>query len=297
MSAVMSPMPAGFSAGPLDLAKPLDNLVALLKLQADISGAPVMGAFAGQAYAWIPNDKNHLLFNTYGIGSSRIEFSREENGFRFHHREVLYYLDPRTHEVLREWANPFTGRRVEVLHIQNDPVNRFYPLSGGRFSPPYPYTVVGDDLVFQLDVLLAHPSPMPRAHYPMHSQQDMYQTAELWAIHGRLSEINDPSVTSGACHTAWARVGLWLPFMEMGDRPGQMIYHSQSFKLANRAADLPKAIREYTEKHHPQFLEPPREWAGLAQNENTWTYSKKVIDARRAAGQVEQGSVFGVSGK
>lgn len=293
----MSPLPADFTTGPLDLAKPLDNLVALLKLQADLSGEPVMGAFAGQAYGWVPNDKNFLLFNTYGIGNSRLEFSPEDNGFRLYHREILYYLDPRTHEILDQWVNPMTGRRVEVLHIQNDPVNRLYPLSGGRFSPPYPFTVVGDDLVFQLDVLLAHPSPMPRAHYPLHSQQDMYQTAELWAIHGRLSQINDPSITSAACHTAWARVGLWLPFMEMGDRPGHMIYHSQSFKLANRAADLPRAIREYTEKHHPQFLEPPREWAGLTHNENTWTYSKKVIDARRAAGKVNQGSVFGVPAK
>lgn len=297
MASLLSPLPAEFNAGPLDLAKPLDNLIALLKLQADLSGAPVMGAFAGQAYGWVPNDKNPLLFDTYGIGSSRLEFSPDENGFRLYHREIVYYLDPKTHEILDTWANPLTGRRVEVLHIVNDPVNRLYPLSGGRFSPPYPCSVVGDDVVFQLDVLLAHPAPMQRAQYPLHAQQDMYQTAELWAIHGRLSELNDPAITSAACHTAWARVGLWLPFMEMSDRPGHMIYHSQSFKLKNRAADLPRAILEHTEKHWPQFLEPPGEWLGLTKNQNTWTHSKKVIDERRAAGKVTGGSVFGVLGK
>ncbi|HEU4530599.1 MAG TPA: DUF1838 family protein [Steroidobacteraceae bacterium] len=294
MAKVMSPMPEGFKAGPLDLTKPLDNLVALLKLQADLSGAPVMSGLAGQAWGWVPNDKNYLLFNTYGIGCSRLEFSPQENGFRLYHREVLYYLDPKSGEVLQTWQNPMTGQTVEVLHIMNDPVNRLYPLSGGRFAPPYPHTVVGDDLVFQLDVLRAEPMPMPRAQYPLHAQQDVYQSGELWAIQGRMSEINDPKVTSASCHTAWARIGMWLPFMEMGNRPGQMVYHSQSFKLKNGAAGLPPKIREYTEKNHPKYLEAPQEWLGLTQNENTWTYSKKVIDERRAAGKVVNGSVFGV---
>lgn len=294
MAKVMSPMPEGFKGGPLDLAKPLDNLVALLKLQADLSGAPVMSGLAGQAWGWVPNDKNYLLFNTYGIGCSRLEFSPQENGFRLYHREVLYYLDPKSGEVLQTWQNPMTGQTVEVLHIMNDPVNRLYPLSGGRFAPPYPHTVVGDDLVFQLDVLRAEPMPMPRAQYPLHAQQDVYQSGELWAIQGRVSEINDPKVTSASCHTAWARIGMWLPFMEMGNRPGQMVYHSQSFKLKNGAAGLPPKIREYTEKNHPKYLEAPQEWLGLTQNENTWTYSKKVIDERRAAGKVVNGSVFGV---
>ena len=80
---------------------------------------------------------------------------------------------------------------------------------------------------------------------------------------------------------------MWLPFMEMGQRPGQMVYASNSFKLKNKVADLPKAVREYTEKHHPKYLEPPSEWQGLSVNENTWSYSKKFIDARRAEGKVK----------
>ncbi|GIT35323.1 MAG: hypothetical protein Ct9H300mP4_16420 [Gammaproteobacteria bacterium] len=36
---------------------------------------------------------------------------------------------------------------------------------------------------------------MSRAEYPLHSQQDVYQSGELWAIRGSLSEINDPEIT------------------------------------------------------------------------------------------------------
>lgn len=294
---ITGPMPEGFRNGPLDLAKPLDNLVALLKLQADLSGAPVYGGFPGKAWAWIPDEGNVLLFNTYGIGASRLEWSPEEQAFRLYHREALYYCDPKSGEVLDVWTNPLTGARLDVLHILNDPVNRVYTLRGGPLAPPYPYVTNGDRIVFQLDVLRGtEKSPMSRKEYPLHAQQDLYQSGELWAITGSLAELNDPRVTSASCHTSWKRVSPWLPFMEMGNRPGLMIYHSQSFKFIDGWGDLPEPILRYTQKNHPKYLEPPATWEGAGRNENTWTYSKKEIDRRRAAGRGRNGSVFGHEG-
>jgi hypothetical protein len=136
---------------------------------------------------------------------------------------------------------------------------------------------------------------MSRAEYPLQSQQDLYQSGEMWAISGSLKELSDPKVTSAENHTAWARVGMWLPFMEMGDLAGVMIYHSQSFKFKRGPSEIPKNILAYTEKHHPEYLSAPKEWKELRENENTWTYSKKVIDQRRAAGKAKpDGSVFSV---
>ncbi len=292
---IPEPMPPGFRSGPLDLEQPLDNLIALLKLQADLAGRPVYSGFPGKAWGWVPGEGNYLLFNTYGLGASRLEYSAEEQAFRFMHREALLYCDPRTGEVLEEWVNPLTGARLEVLHILNDPVNRLYTLSGGPFAPPYPYSVYGDRLVFQLDVLRStERSPLTRRDYPLHAQQDLYQSGELWAITGSLREINDPAVTSAACHTSWKRISMWLPFMEMGNRPGVMIYHSQAFKLMHGWSDLPVKIRSWVEKNQPKYLEPPATWEGLGKNETTWSYSKKIIDERRAAGRVRDGSVFAV---
>jgi hypothetical protein len=287
--------PSGFRTGRLDLTKPVDNLTGLLKLQADLAGKPVIAGFPGKAWAWVPGEGNVHLFNTYGIGASRLEWSAADEVWRLYHREVLYYCDAQSNEIMDSWRNPLTERRVEVLHILNDPVNRVYSLKPGPFAPPYPYFAEGDRLVFQLDILRGtEKSPMSRKDYPLHAQQDLYQSGELWAIGGSLAEVNDPRITSANCHTAWARVSMWLPFMEMGNRPGQMIYHSQSFKLMGGVADLPPNIRAYTEKHFPKYLEPPTEWTGLARNETTWSYSKRVIDERRAAGKVANGSVFGI---
>ncbi len=299
MGKYMSGLPADFNPGPLDLTKPRDNQVALLKLQADFSGEPVIGIFPGQSWIWIPGENNYQAFNTYGVGASRLEFNAAEGGWRFYHREVLLYTDPVSGEILETWVNPVTGMEVEVMHVVNDPVQRFYPLQGGRFAPPYPYMVNGDFLVYQLDVFRPPApgvNPITRKDYPLHSQQDLYQTGEFWSITGSLAGVNDPANTHVPCHTAWARVSMWEPFMEMGNRPGVVLYHSQAFTAANGIDDIDPKVRAWLAKHQPQFLVAPyapTEWAG-GQQENHWVVAQRIIDKRRAEGRTVGQSAFGV---
>jgi len=291
VAAGLGTAPAAQAAMTLDLDSPEDNLKALIKLQADLSGADVLGGFPGEVWGWVPGEGNRLLFRSYGIGASHVE--RVENGWRFFHREVMYYLDPQSGEILDTWLNPYTDRRVEVMHILNDPVHRFYAISGGPFAAPFPYTAHDDDLVFRISIFSFRDSPLKRAEYPLHSAHDQYQAAELWTMHGRVSEVMNPDVSSASCVTAWARVGQWLPFMEMGNQPGIMVYHSDSYKLLGGVAELPATIRSHTEKHHPEYLESPKQWQDLALNESQMTESKKVIDARWNSEQRPVGSVFG----
>jgi hypothetical protein len=275
----------------LDLDAPEDNLKALIKLQADLSGADAIGGFAGEVWGWVPGEGNRRLFKSYGIGASHVE--RVENGWRFYHREVMYYLDPETGEIINDWVNPYTGQRVEVMHILNDPVHRFYAISGGPFAAPWPYTVVGDDLVFRISVFAFRDSVMPRLDYPLHSANDKYQASELWMMNGRVSEVMNPDISSASCVTSWSRVGQWLPFMEMGNRPGIMVYHSDSYKLLNGLDGIPAYIRAYTEKNYPKYLESPKTWQSMALNESQLTVSKREIDERWGSDKRPVGSVFG----
>ena len=289
-----APQPAVAQTKGFDLMDPETNLKSLLKLQADLAEKDVIGGFPGEAWAWVSGEGNTKVIKTYGIGTSRLQ-AMGDGVWRFYHREILYYCDPKTGEILNEWTNPITGKTVDVLHIINDPVNRVYRLKGGLLDPPFPHMVVGDRVVFQLDVLRStEKNPIDRAKYPLQSQQDLYQSGEMWAISGSLKELSDPNVTSAENHTAWARVGMWLPFMEMGDRDGVMIYHSQSFKFKQGKSMIPKKILDYTEKNHPTFLEAPKEWKDLKENENTWSYSLKVMKEREAQGKRQpDGSIFG----
>ena len=295
-------MAAGMSAPPtlaktdwtLDLDSAEDNCKAMIKLQADLSGADTFGGFAGDVWAMVPNEGNFHVFNTYGIGASHVEYRPAERAWRFYHREALLYLDPQTNEILDSWYNPFTERRVEVLHIINEHVNRYYEVGSGDganlrnrkggINFPRPYEVHGDNLLFRVSFYRLEDNVMPRKDYPLHSQSDKYQTTELWGMMGRLSEIMDPNVTSASCMTSWSRIAGWLPFMEMGDRPGQMVYHSHAYKMDDGPAELPDNIRAFFEKDYPEYFESPREWSTDAERVSTWTYSKNLIDKRRAVG-------------
>jgi hypothetical protein len=265
----------------LDLDDPETNFRALLKLRADLSGKDCLFAFPGEAWAMVPQEQNYRCFKTFGVGATRIE--EVDEGWRIYSREVLYYLDPDTGEILETWKNPFLGgREVEVMHIANDPVNGVFRRQGGlpMLNPPYPYVTFGDDVVFQWNFYIFKPAELKRAEYPLYSSGDIDQHAELWGLKGRISEITDPATTSASCVMSWSRVAGWLPFMEMGSRPGQMVFHSHSMKLMNGADDLPTYIREFTERNYPKYLEAPKEWTGPVMTSAAGEFKKK-IDARQ----------------
>ena len=148
-------------------------------------------------------------------------------------------------------------------------------------SPPYPYVAYGDDVVFQWNFYIFRPAELTRSEYPLYSAGDIDQHAELWGIIGRRSELLDPAITSASCVMSWVRIANWLPWMEMGNRPGILSFHSHSMKLMNGADDLPRHIREYTQQRHPKYLHAPREWLGPVMTSSAGEF-RKHIDARRA---------------
>jgi len=264
-----------------DLDDPAVNLSTLLKFRADTSGADVIAAFPGEAWCMVPDRGNYRLFKTFGIGASHIEERPE--GWRIYHREVLYYMDPNTNEILSRWRNPFLERDVEVFHIANDPVNGTFLREGeGVLAAPYPYVAYGDDIIFQWNFYIFHENEMPPDEYPLYSQGRFQQHAELWGVQGRRSQAMNPDVTSATATTSWTRVGQWLPWMEMGNRPGIMVYHSHTYKLMGGAQDLPRSILDYTEKNYPAYLESPKEWVNPRNNQSSYTVFKRTIDKRRA---------------
>lgn len=267
----------------LDLDDPETNYMAMLKLRADLAEKDCFFAFPGEAWAMVDQESNRRLFKTFGIGASRIE--EVDEGWRIYSREVLYYLDPDSGEILQTWKNPWLdGEEVEVFHIANDPVNGVFTRQGHPvLSPPYPYVAYGDDVVFQWNFFIFKPAALNRSEYPIYSSGDKDQHAELWGIKGRRSELLDPSLTSASCVMSWSRVADWLPWMKMGANPGTMVFHSHSMKLLGGLDGLPRYILDYTEKNFPKYLEAPKTWQGPVMTSSAGEF-KKVIDARRAAG-------------
>ena len=97
----------------LDLDDPQTKFMAMMKLRGDLAEADVFFAFPGEAWAMVPQERNYRCFRTFGLGAARLEKVAE--GYRIYSREVLYYQDPDSGEILSTWRNPFLAdREVEV---------------------------------------------------------------------------------------------------------------------------------------------------------------------------------------
>jgi hypothetical protein len=257
----------------IDLDDPVQKLEAYVRANGDTSGKPVVTWGTGTVYGYVPGEKPRPLFGLEVVGMSRYE--KIEGGYLRLHREIGYYTDLKTGEVIRRWFNPWLQREVEVIPIQNDPVNRRYTLQNANYS----MDVSGDDIVFYREVPLRYPNPLDRATYGIHSSGDFYEAMEMFTTFIRRDQLENRKLTSIPSTGTWTRFGPWLPWMEMGAHQGYLVYHSRAFKPANGLDGLPARLREYIAKDNPKYLEAPEKFT--EPDETSWTFFKRSLDERR----------------
>lgn len=267
--------PAGRAAG-VDLDDPKQRLEAYIRANGDTSGRPVAQWASGVVYAYVPGEKPRAVFGLEVLGMSRYE--RIDGGYLRLSREIGYYTDLQTGAVLERWTNPWLQREVEVVPIQNDPVNRRFLAA----SPTFKVMQAGADVMFYREVPLRYPNPLDPKNYPEYSSGESYEAIEMFNTFVRRADLDDPRQTSLPATGSWTRFGPWLPWMEMGTRPGYLLYHSRSLKPVDGLAGVPASLRERVARDAPRFLEAPA--AFTAPDETSWTFFRKLIDARRQAG-------------
>jgi predicted heme/steroid binding protein len=254
-----------------------ENLRAFVKTRATlVPGQEVVFWFGGEIHANIDDTGTQHLFSFEGYNIARCV--KIEGGWRLLTREVGLYRDPASRRILDgSWRNPLTGHENQVVHVWNDPVNLQFLERNPRDGKPFqvPFTRVGADLCWHIEIFLRYPNPLPPSDFPTESASAFYESAELFQLYARIDDLRNPNLVSVPCQGSWVRMGQWLPWMEMGDRPGRLIYHCFTKKLENGYRDLPQDIREYVEQHHPEYTEAPSNF--MTPNETSWTYFRKLI--------------------
>ena len=86
-----------------------------VKTRNSLSSQSTFLLWTGSLYAFVPNERKQHLFKIVGMSVSRC-LPNEDNGWDFTSRELTYYLDPRTEEIIHQWQNPWTE---EILQ-END---------------------------------------------------------------------------------------------------------------------------------------------------------------------------------
>lgn len=265
---------AALLAAPLAQAAPLDSpeggLEALIRMRASMDGNEVYADWRTTAWAVVPGQRMRPLFRLDGFNVARME-KQPDGSWRMISREVAYYRDLASGEVLQEFANPITGERNRVLQVLNDPVNLAFAAPGAPGSRRVNLQQQGENMVLKQDVPLAYPNPITPKDYPTESTGETYIASEHFTYYARRADL-EGSAPSVPTHYGWTRIGPWLPWMKMGQQPGFILYVGHGAKLAG-AQQLDPVVRAYTEKHHPEYMNAPKAWS--QPNETSWTYYRK----------------------
>lgn len=287
----------GASAQTLDVSDPDQALMASNKIFcANEPGEVALYWWEGEVYSRIPGEKDKHIFNVQGMNVRQCGKMRDEVrglGFRSVSREMMIYLDPDTNEILRTWDNPFTGETVEVLHVNNDPVNGRGPRYA-RNEKGEPAVTYEPELVINGTVLngggaarLFYNNPLAGNYQDYEGGK--YHAAEFLTSAYPLADALDSSKTAiQDAVISWGRISGWLPWMKMRGRSGLMVHYTHGMRL-HRWKDLPDVLRVEIETNWPKYQSPPPA-DDPRPNDTTWTVFKRWLDDKRAKGDVpEQG--------
>ena len=254
-----------------DPLNPVDNMNAFVRLLGDSSGErDAFNWYKGSIFSVIGDEKaNTLLVGFEGFSVCRT-VPQDDGTFMNLQREVLYYTDPFSGQILETWKNPFTEEEVRVIPVYNDPVNSTYAPEftqkfgdeGEAVTFPFilPWTFMGDTAMTVFDVNASWQNVLTPDKWPRESSGDRVRVCETLTMFLDRADLDDTSLTSIPYNGAWQRMSPWCPWMLMGQEPGHLFYRSHYRKLPDGLDQLPEHLRAYTEKHYPDYLTAPEQW-------------------------------------
>lgn len=249
------------------------------------AGVTRYGYWEGRLYSRVPGERDRHVFDVIGLNvrqCSRPVDAVRGPGYRSVSREVMVYLDPQTGEVLDQWVNPWTGKTVGVMHVTNDPVNaREATFLRGRDGKPYSTSLRQyEDMVVQsIEVPLFYTNPLAGGYQDYVGGQ--YHAMEIFNTFYKTKEMLDPKAKRIAdSRISWQRISKWLPWMQMGDRDGLMVFNATGFSTFE-ASKVPARLWALVDARWPIYrLPPPVDDA--RPNATTWSVFKEKVDAERA---------------
>lgn len=189
-------------------------------------------------------------------------------------RELIFYRNLATGELMDEWDNPYTGERVRVVDVANDPFNyvisEFYPDPpnyGGLNTEKPPrrplirdWTLLDHDtVVLTSDIHLYYRNALDPAKWPRESSGPMNRVSELFRYVIDRRDLEDESLTHLPHTGVWNRITPWLPWMLMGQTPGHIVY-AGTFSTVAGLHVVPARVAERVRSRFPSYAVAPERW-------------------------------------
>ncbi len=257
----------------IDFKNPKFNRDTYARMDADLDPTKEkLGWLKGTAYGVRDNEKVRPLFQTEGFSLVRTK-RLEDGSWRRMLREIVFYRDLTTGKILETWHNPYTNEDVRVVPIANDPFNFTIseyapepPSYGGLNTekpPKRPFMLDWSEgpngtLILNTGINLYYPAALQPDKWPRESAGPMNRVTELFIYVINRKDVENPALTNLPITGSWSRITPWLPWMLMGQAPGNINYFNTFATLPGLhalPADLVAAARAYD----PKFLSAPTE--------------------------------------
>lgn len=265
----------------LDLSDPIDNTKAFVKMRGSLDETEEV-VFYWHGYIYnhetaAPTDPVVTSYGAYpimafeGYNIARLE-KISDTEYQMLSREITVYKNLFGNVI--DCFDTFnlgaeTPQFVPVVHVKNDPVNF---VVGESY-----YKELGELIVWDMDMFLSYESPLPIEEYPLYSASNTYQSVELFDFYTQRADLEDPTQNSVPVHLSWVRHGQYLPWMQMGQQQGHLVYHAQGYKVMDGWDGLPDELKKWTEDNAPEYKHAP-EHTILGPNVTSWRYMKSLLE-------------------
>ncbi len=258
----------------IDFTDPIWNRDTWARIQGDLNPEnQTIGDVRGVIIGVKPGEKSKELCGFEAFLATRL-VPQEDGTIRRLNKEVIFYTNPRTGEIIEEWTNPWTGEVVNVVQVANDPFN--YTISEWLILAPedfggdkkveprkipliFPWHQMSPThLSLSTDMHLHYPNAMNPEKWVRESSGPMVQVSEMMRYCVPIAEIENPELTSVSFTGTWNRITPWMPWMLMGQEPGHTLYVGSMTGGPDHSVISPQALA-YAEKNYPQFLSAPTE--------------------------------------
>jgi hypothetical protein len=267
----------GLAASPVRSALAFDDPVWNREMMARLEGDTAPGRFiygtaTGVVHGVRDGEALRPLFG-FEVFSTRRVLRQADGSYQRLCRELVFYRDPVSGELLDNWDNPYSGERVRVVDIANDPFNfvisEFFPdppSYGGLIKDRPPkrplrlkWELVNDTVTLDSDIHLYYPNALDPARWPRESAGPMNRVSEFFRYFVRREDAEDPRITHLPHDGVWVRVTPWLPWMLMGTEPGHVLYMGR-FTSVKRLGQVSAPVLARIRERFPKYLTAPETW-------------------------------------
>jgi hypothetical protein len=259
---------------PLAFDDPIWNREMFARIEADVApGKFNWGICSGVVHGVRDGEAVKPLFGFEVFSSTRV-VRQPDQSFQRMCRELIFYRDLKTGALMDEWDNVYTGERVRVVDVANDPFNFVIsewfpdpPSYGGlnKDKPPrrplrLNWNLMGaDTLTLDSDIHLFYPNALQPDKWPRESSGPMNRVSELFRYFIRREDAEDAELTSLPFDGVWSRVTPWLPWMLMGPAPGHILYMGRFTRVKDLDLVSPPVLARVKERF-PKYLTAPEKW-------------------------------------